>query len=248
MRLVENMKKIGHYLFKYRGQVPVFLLLFSTPIIYSTNHYLTLNYFAVQIFQHIAILISVTGLLLRYITVATTPAGTSGRNRNQQIAKQLNTTGVYSLTRNPLYLANYMIWLGISIYSISYIFIIIITLFFLFHYERIILIEEDFLFKKFGKKYDIFTKKVPVFFPKFNNYKPTKIKFSTKTILRQEYSSTLSTTVSLLFIDILIQYFLYNNLENYAIETNTHVIILTISIIITLFLKIIKSYTKLLND
>ena len=154
------------------------------------------------------------------MTVATTPTGTSGRNRNKQIASQLNTTGLYSITRNPLYLANYMIWLGVSIYSLSYIFIIIMTFVFLFQYERIILLEEKFLLKKFGQKYEKYTQRVPVFLPKITNYKTTKNQFCLKTILRQEYSSTLSTTVSFLFMDLLIQYFLSSHLEKQYIITN----------------------------
>ncbi|MGB8874133.1 MAG: hypothetical protein WCC75_12145, partial [Desulfobaccales bacterium] len=42
------------------------------------------------------------------------PRGTSGRNTQGQVAETLNTTGIYSLVRNPLYLGNFLIWLGLS--------------------------------------------------------------------------------------------------------------------------------------
>ena len=42
------------------------------------------------------------------------PAGTSGRNTAKQVADTLNTTGLYSLTRNPLYLGNAVIYMAIA--------------------------------------------------------------------------------------------------------------------------------------
>ena len=52
--------------------------------------------------------------MIRIYTVGTTPAGTSGRNRDKQIAEKLNKTGVYSIIRHPLYLGNLLIWLGVA--------------------------------------------------------------------------------------------------------------------------------------
>ena len=36
---------------------------------------------------------------------------TSGKNTAKQIAESLNTSGIYSVLRNPLYLANFLNWL-----------------------------------------------------------------------------------------------------------------------------------------
>ena len=73
----------------------------------------------------LSIIISFFGMSVRFYTVGITPAGTSGRNRSKQIADKLNTRGMYSITRNPLYFGNYLIWLGISIYSLNIFFTII---------------------------------------------------------------------------------------------------------------------------
>ena len=58
-------------------------------------------------------LLTLSGLALRAYTVCTTPKGTSGRNTARQVADHLNTKGIYSVVRHPLYLANYLIWAGI---------------------------------------------------------------------------------------------------------------------------------------
>jgi len=243
MKMKNKMLKNGNWLFKYRGQLPIILFLIAIPIIDNTSYYNQFEECTTNIIQYIAIAVSIIGLILRYFTISTTPSGTSGRNRNSQIANTLNTTGVYSITRNPLYFANYIIWLGISLYSLSYILVIVNSLFFLFIYERIILVEEDFLAKKHTKDYEEFIQKTPVFFPNFKNYKKSTQPFLLKKILRQEYSSTLSTIVSFLYIDLITRYF--NEIVNYtSLFTNTHLIILTISLLAGLTLKIFKIISR----
>ena len=44
------------------------------------------------------------------------PRGTSGRNTLGQVAEVLNTSGMYSVVRNPLYLGNFVIWLGLALF------------------------------------------------------------------------------------------------------------------------------------
>ena len=44
------------------------------------------------------------------------PAGTSGRNTRGQIALELNTTGLYSIVRHPLYVGNFLMWLGLAMF------------------------------------------------------------------------------------------------------------------------------------
>ena len=199
MKLIDKMLTTGNYLFQYRGQIPIVLFLVSAPIIYQTSFYNTLEPSIAYIIQYTSIFVGCLGLILRYITVGTSKKGTSGRNRNCQIAEHLNTKGIYSIVRNPLYLGNLMIWIGASMYSLSYVLLIIISFFFILKYERIILTEEAFLLEKYGKEYTAFAKKTSVFIPKFDNYIASNTKFSFKKILKQEYSSTLSTIISYLF-------------------------------------------------
>ena len=245
MRLLDKMIKDGNLLFKYRGQTPIILFIIAIPIIKHTHHHEQLSLIELSIIQYMGIIIALIGLLLRYITIGTSPAGTSGKNRNQQIADKLNTQGIYSIVRNPLYLGNYLIWIGISIYSTSYIFTLITSLFFFFQYERIILIEERFLEKKYGDKYREFLENTPLFLPNFFKYKKSQNSFSFKSIIRQEYSSTLSTICGFIYIDFLMNILFSNSLQYLVVEN--YIKILSISVIITLILKIIKSYTKILS-
>jgi len=250
MQFEKKLINDGKYLFKYRGQIPIILFLISIPIISKTSYYNIDNTNLVFFIQCLGVITSVLGLLLRYYTVGTTPEGTSGKNRNKQVAKHLNIRGAYSIVRNPLYLGNYMIWLGLSIFSISYIFIIITTLLFIIHYERIILAEENFLLAKFKTKYEKFTNQAPVFFPKFQNFKNSNIKLSIKKILKEEYSPTLTTILSFIYIDILTKTIGSTNCilsQKNNLDWQCYILIIGVTVYIIICLKLFKRYTTLLD-
>ena len=251
MELNKNMITSGNYFFKYRGQFPVLMFIISFPIILQTHHYNLISETTTVFIQNFAITIGFIGLLVRYYTVSTTPKETSGKNRTQQVAKSLNTQGMYSIVRNPLYLANYMIWSGIAIYSLSYILLLIINLIFILYYERIIMAEEYFLTQKFEKKYIHYCNITPAIIPKFRLYKKSLNNFSFKKLLREEYSATLSTIVSFLYIDCILNMFCKDQ-PNKSIqlpeEINTYITIITISSIILILLKIAKKMNFLKDE
>ena len=149
-----------------------------------------------------SIILALLGLIIRYYVVGETPHGTSGKNRSKQVAEKLNHTGVYSMSRNPLYFANFLIWTSIAIFSLSYILLIISVVLFYFFYSKIILVEEEFLEMKFGEKYTKYKTHTPLMIPNFFKFSKTKSVFSLKKILNEEYSSTSSTMISFLIIDI----------------------------------------------
>ena len=129
MSLEQSLIKQGSFLFKYRGQFPILLFLLSIPFIYLSS-FSAFNEKSILIFNSIAGFITVLGFLIRFYTIGTTPKITSGRNTKKQISYTLNTLGIYSIVRHPLYLGNYLIWLGIAIYSYNIEFIILMSLLF----------------------------------------------------------------------------------------------------------------------
>tara|TARA_B100001057_G_C22843883_1_gene948192 strand:+ start:371 stop:1087 length:717 start_codon:yes stop_codon:yes gene_type:complete len=234
---------MGDFLFKYRGQIPILLFLLVIPFIWKTD-YSSFSNKTIVTNNIISIIISFFGLLIRFYTVGKTPGGTSGRNRSKQIAKKINTKGIYSITRNPLYFGNYLIWLGISIFSLNTFFTILLSFFFFFYYGKIIKTEEKFLFKKFGNSFIEWKERTPGFFPSFKKYKSDKYSLSIKTILKREYSSLLATIFSFFYISTLINLKLNSN----NLIDRKWLTILVITITVTIILRAIKRNTNLLNQ
>ena len=132
------------------------------------------------------------GLALRAFTVGSVPSRTSGRNTHGQVAASLNVTGMYSLTRNPLYLANCMIYVGVLLYSQDLLLTLAFTLFLVVYYERIILAEEAFLLERFGDAYRRWAAEVPVFLPRLHGWRRPALPFSLRSVLRREYPTWLA--------------------------------------------------------
>ena len=143
MALVETFEKEGNFLFKYRGQFPMILFLIAIFFISSTD-YLSISEVNERIYTFISFFLSLLGFLIRFYTIGTTPKGTSGRNTKQQVADVLNSTGPYSMLRHPLYLGNYLIWIGIAAYTFNLLFVIIISLIFGSIMNVLCLLKNDF--------------------------------------------------------------------------------------------------------
>jgi protein-S-isoprenylcysteine O-methyltransferase Ste14 len=243
MALIHSFENSGNFLFKYRGQFPVVLFLLCVPYVYATN-YADISIFGQRLLLAIGISFCVMGFIIRAVTIGTTPKGTSGRNTRQQVAEQLNTSGIYSMIRHPLYVGNYFMWAGIVVYTMNFSFFIIFSLAYWLYYERIMYAEERFLERKFGQSYIDWSMKIPAFVPSMRYYVPTKVKFSLKAVLRREYSGVLATVIGFVYIQFLKNYFA---LQKVFISTN-FISILLLTVAAALILRSLKHYTALLNE
>lgn len=245
MALVHSLEKNGNLLFRYRGQIPVLLFLASIPAIYFTNYdWIEFDEDSKFLWLIIAAAISLLGQVIRAIAIGTANKHTSGRNTKEQVADALNTKGIYSTVRHPLYLGNYLMWIGIVVYVLNPWYVIVVSLLFWLYYERIMFAEERFLERKFGDSYVKWSNSVPAFVPSLKNYKSSEIPFSMKTILRREYSGISATIIGFLFVDIIRDYKLNAGFEN----NNTYWIVLGIALFISLLLRTLKHHTKILHE
>jgi len=243
MSLEQSLIKQGSFLFKYRGQFPIILFLLSIPFIYFTS-LSQLDESLILIFNYLACFLTLLGFLIRFYTIGTTPKNTSGRNTKNQIADTLNTLGIYSVVRHPLYLGNYLIWLGIAIYSYNIEFVILMSLLFWLYYERIMLTEEEFLKSKFQQVFLQWSNNVPAFFPRKFIINNGHVTFSIISVLRREYSSVLSSIVGFLFVDVIRNIFTYNTLFISPLLLNISVFF----IVIILILRTLKHHTSILIE
>src|SRR5688500_4795778 len=244
MPLREEFEQHGNWLFKRRSWLPLLLYPFAVAVIYyyqeTTHLYITSPRWGLLCFA-----VSILGLVVRALTVGFTPKGTSGRNTDVgQVAESLNQTGIYSVVRHPLYLGNFLMWLGIVAYTANFYFVIIVSLLYWLYYERIMFAEERFLEKKFGQSYLDWSLKAPAFIPKFSQFVSPSVSFSMISVLRREYSGVLATVIGFIFVDVLRDY----SIHHQFVYNETHYWVLGITAAITLLLRFLKRKTKLLNE
>lgn len=248
MALIHSFESSGNTLFRYRGQIPLILFVLAVPCIYFTDY----SFFGTSPelewpLRWFAIGLSIMGFLFRAWAIGTTPAGTSGRNTKEQVAEVLNSTGIYSIVRHPLYVGNYFMWIGIVAYVFNAWFVIVVSLLYWLYYERIMFAEERFLERKFGQDYLDWSLKAPAFIPAFGKYKKGDTPFSLKTVLRREYSGVLATVFGFLFVDVCRDFFV--SLEaGVTYEFNmAYAWVLGGTLLYALIFRSLKHYTRILH-
>lgn len=202
MKISEQLSCTGTFFFRWRSYLPllllpVFLLSFIGYEYPFGSHKLDL------LWEIGCFLISMLGLSVRILTGGMVPSGTSGRNTKRQKADVLNTTGVYSIVRHPLYLGNYLIALGISLFPRSWSLPIIVSLAFILYYERIIFAEEAYLESKFGDRYRDWAERVPTIIPRFKSYQSAELSFSWRAALRREFHGAVVIVATFFMLEVI---------------------------------------------
>jgi protein-S-isoprenylcysteine O-methyltransferase Ste14 len=188
MALSHEFERIGNWFFRWRSYLPLLLLVLFLLSLKDFS-YLTSQSNMNRLWELFCLGISSLGLIIRILTVGYVPRGTSGRNTKRQVAEVLNTTGMYSVVRHPLYVGNFIMWLGISLLFHLWWFTLLITLIFWLYYEKIMYAEEEFLKKNFGEQFFIWAEKTPLFVPDFSLWQAPQMQFSLKSALKREYAS-----------------------------------------------------------
>lgn len=203
MRLTDHMSRSGASLFRWRSYLPLIFLPFLIDAAFRGEQVeAALGKTWGEVFEVACIGLVMLGQALRMLTVGHVPRGTSGRNVTGQLAEALNTTGIYSMVRNPLYLANCIMYLGVALFSQSLIAALVMALVLLPYYERIIAAEEVFLSAKFGAVYDDWAARTPAFVPRLSGWVASSLPFSWRTVIRREQSSVYGAVVALYLMEL----------------------------------------------
>jgi protein-S-isoprenylcysteine O-methyltransferase Ste14 len=184
------MIQLGNFFFRYRNLlfIVLYLLLFipSPPIF---NHEaLGNNYWLWPVI--IGLVITITGQLLRGATIGLAYIIRGGRDK-KVYAEELVTTGIFAHCRNPLYVGNILMLLGVGILANSLIYLIVVMPIFLFIYQCIVLAEENFLRQKFGQAFDDYCKKVNRWVPSLSAISKTfqGMQFNARRWILKEYNT-----------------------------------------------------------
>lgn len=134
----------------------------------------------------LAFSVAASGALVRVITSGFAALGTSGRAKVAAEAAELNTTGPYSLVRNPLYVGRILNFTGLAMLSGSWVFGALVFLLAVLVYERISIYEEEFLRGKFGEAHAKWAAEVPALLPRLSGWVTPKYPFWWKRMIWRE--------------------------------------------------------------
>lgn len=203
---MSRIQYIGAFFFRFRGHLPLFYTAVLLPL--SINNYSELFNADLSLYMKvISITFILLGILIRVLVVGYKAPHTSGRNRHEQVAHSLNTTGLYSVIQHPLYFGSFLIWIGLSILLNNLIFFIGLILFSLVFFRAIIQVESNFLKERFGDSYVKWSNRTPVYYLNPFLFVPTKNSFDWIRVFATEYPSWISIIAGLLLVDLLTYYF-----------------------------------------
>ena len=199
------MRRQGQFLFRWRSYIPLVMFL---PVAFFIRgcRYFCGGYGADTVWKLLCLAVSLAGLAIRILTVGYIYPGTSGRNTKYQEADNLNTSGVYSVVRNPLYLGNIVMYTGVVMLARNFWLSAFSMLFLLLYYERIIYTEECYLSEKYGERYLSWAQKTPLFVPDFRNYRRAETDFNLKLVLKKEFSGVFAIAAAFTLLDAVMNY------------------------------------------
>jgi len=175
--------RLGNFFFKYRAISPIpfiiILFLFFQPRDLGDRNILV---------NLVGLTVVLLGLTLRIVAVGYAHHGTSGRE-NFLRAESLNTDGIYSMVRNPLYLGNFIVYNGLLVaYANPWAFIPF-NIYLMVLYYFIIRAEEAYLAEQYGKVYTDYLTKAPRIIPALGLYRKPANPFNLRKVLFKEKNS-----------------------------------------------------------
>lgn len=246
MALQETIEKQGNFLFRYRSFLPLLMLAAGIGVFFydlKNGKHTDVN--AYTQLEFISLAVSFFGLIIRIIAVGHTPANTSGRNTKEQLADEVNTTGIYSTVRHPLYLGNFFMWLGAVLLVGNCWFTLVFALAYWIYYERIMYAEEQFLRAKFGEYYLNWANQTPAFVPALQKMKKSRYPFSLKKVLKKEKNGILA-IFALLYLFHAIRFSVVQ--PDWALPTDWVMWSSIAAGVLYLALKLIKKQTSWLDE
>lgn len=202
MLLKDRLLAHGAFLFRWRSFLPLIVvlpILMALPQSGSMERWLGEGW--EEAWDVFCVLLAFTGLALRVATVGYAPAGTSGRDTRSQRAETLNTTGLYSIVRNPLYLGNTITILGLVLLVKVWWLAVLVAPCVLLYYERIVYAEEAYLQARFGAAYRAWAARTPAFVPDPRLWRRPALPFSVRAALRREYHGFFAIVVATVLIE-----------------------------------------------
>jgi len=235
------MVRLGNFLFRNRnGIFPLFYLMLFVPSFEVFPNPVTA--------MIIGFSVTIIGQLIRVMTIGLVYIIRGGKDR-RVYAEDLVVTGIFAHCRNPLYVGNILILVGLGIASNSLLFMAVFTPVFLFFWQAIVLAEENYLRNKFGEQYNEYCKKVNRWLINFKGLGKTlsSMEFKWKRVIIREYNSTYIWMTGAVLI-VMKHFYFHKEQFNFYKNFPTFISILIGLLILYLFARYLKKSRKLVSD
>lgn len=184
------MIQIGNFFFRYRNWL--FILLYALLFLPSPELFTEASCGEHYWYWPLAggLFVTVLGQTVRGATIGLAYIVRGGKDK-KVYADDLVTTGIFNHCRNPLYVGNILMLLGVGILANSLYYVGIVMPLFLFIYQAIVLAEENFLRSKFGQSFDDYCVRVNRWIPNISGLSKTfaSMEFNWRRWVLKEYNT-----------------------------------------------------------
>jgi protein-S-isoprenylcysteine O-methyltransferase Ste14 len=150
--------RVGAWAFRQRSWLPVPLALILV--------FVRVGEYEAEWPMLIGVILVACGLALRFWAVR--HIGDVSRTRTNR-SGALQVTGPYALVRNPLYVANWLLWTGFTMDSELDWMLVVAWGIFALQYSAIVAWEERLMHERFGSEYDAYVASTPRWIPSWRS-------------------------------------------------------------------------------
>ena len=198
---------IGNFFFQYRNFLYPFIFLFIA--VTMRPKILFGSVFLDRLLLACGAAVAITGEIVRLITIGYEKIRRGGKER-QVFANRLAIVGMYGVVRNPLYLGNALIIVGMTMYMGVPLAYFVVMPFFLFVYQAIVFAEEEYLRNRFKSEYDQYCAQVNRFIPSLTSVGRSfsGLRFDWKRSFARDMGTAVGLIMGLILVPIWRTYFL----------------------------------------
>jgi protein-S-isoprenylcysteine O-methyltransferase Ste14 len=231
---------VGNFFFRYRNALfPLVIVVASLTL---RPEVILQSWIVDRVLGLAGIVIALTGQAVRLITIGFDYIHRGGKD-GKVYAGRLVRGGIYGLTRNPMYLGNSLIAIGVTMLMGSPLGYLIVIPFFLFVYQAIIAAEEAYLRNKFGAEYEDYEANVNRIVPSLSRIKESfaGMRFDWRRSIKKDIGTVVGLTIGLNILPVWRSYFLYDSSATKMAAIRAVWIILAITVAYLVLLKMKRS-------
>jgi len=231
---------IGNFFFRYRNALFPLIFVFGSLLLRPQLMFGSLA--ADRLFAAVGAALALLGEAVRLITIGFEYIHRGGKD-GKVYAGRLVRGGMYAITRNPMYVGNGLIAIGMTIYFGSPVGFLILIPFFLFVYQAIIAAEEAYLRNKFLAEYDDYASAVNRIIPALGSAREAfkGMRFDWRRSITKDLGTIAGLTIGLNLVPVWRSYFLYDAAATRTTAIRAFLLILAINALYFILLRLKRS-------